>query len=41
MAIFHFKIEHFARNLRLNRRIESFPEENTHIDYTLVIKLAQ
>ena len=41
MAIFHLKIEHFVRNLRLNGRIESLPEENTHIDYPLVIKLTQ
>ena len=41
MAIFHFKIGYFVRNSRLNWRIESLPEKNTHIDYTLVIKLAQ
>ena len=41
MAIFHFKIEHFVLNLKLNGRFESLAEENSHIDYTLVIKLTR
>lgn len=41
MAIFHFKMERFVRNLRLNGRFQSLSKENSHIVYVWTDKLTQ